>query len=277
MIVGDSGMGKTGALYSLLRQGYRLWILDFDNGLQILKGAAAADKSLTPDSRQALLSRANYITCQDDFFIAAGKAVPRAATAWPLAMKTIESWKLPTLTPDDIFVLDSLTFAGRSVLRFVLQLNSRLTTQPWNSDYFSAQGLLENLLGLIYSNSTRCHTLILTHIRQQSQRETSTDADNKVVQVEIEGTRKGFPETGTGRALSPTVGRYFNTMLMCDILGSGPAAARIIRTVPHENIGLKNPAPGLVAAQYPLASGLADIFAAIRGGARPRAVQQPAA
>lgn len=272
MVIGDSGSGKTGALYSLLKAGYRLWIADFDNGLDILTGMARGDKTLTDESRRALLSRVTFETCQDPFMQVQGKMIPQAAVAWTKAMVTMDKWKIPSLTQDDIFILDSMTFAGKSALRHILAMNSRLTTQPWNSDYHQAQQLLENFLGYIYSNSVKCHVLILTHIKQQGIRETVIDDEKTVKQIEVEGSRKGYPETGTGRALSPTVGRYFNSMLLIDIMGSGPSAMRVIRTVPHENIGLKNPAPGLVAPQYPIATGLADFFSTVRGGVKPAPV-----
>ena len=37
LIEGDSGSGKTGALASLVKAGYKLRILDMDNGLDALK------------------------------------------------------------------------------------------------------------------------------------------------------------------------------------------------------------------------------------------------
>ena len=36
MIIGDSGSGKTGSLASLAAAGYKLVIMDFDSGLDIL-------------------------------------------------------------------------------------------------------------------------------------------------------------------------------------------------------------------------------------------------
>lgn len=272
MLLGDSGVGKTGALWSLVMAGYRLHILDFDKGLDILLGMSNDPKQgLTPERRKALLGNITFETCQDPYMVNQGRMIPSAATAWTKAMSTMDRWKISALTSNDIFVMDSLTFGGKACLRHVLAMNSRLHSTPWNSDYFQAQGLLENLLGYIYADAVKCHVLILTHIRQQGIRESIVDDKQQVKQIEIEGTRKGFPETGTGRALSPTVGRYFNTMLLCDIMGSGPSAQRVIRTVPHENIGLKNPSPGLIAPSYPLATGLASIFTTLRGGAKPEA------
>src|SRR5690348_9142467 len=37
LLEGDSGSGKTGALTSLVKAGYKLRVLDFDNGLETLK------------------------------------------------------------------------------------------------------------------------------------------------------------------------------------------------------------------------------------------------
>ena len=37
LIEGDPGSGKTGALTSLVKAGYKLRILDYDNGLEVLK------------------------------------------------------------------------------------------------------------------------------------------------------------------------------------------------------------------------------------------------
>ena len=37
LIIGDSGTGKTGSLTSLVAAGYKLRILDMDNGLETLK------------------------------------------------------------------------------------------------------------------------------------------------------------------------------------------------------------------------------------------------
>lgn len=37
LLIGDSGTGKTGALASLARDGYRLFIIDLENGSKILR------------------------------------------------------------------------------------------------------------------------------------------------------------------------------------------------------------------------------------------------
>lgn len=267
LLLGDSGSGKTGGLGSLAIAGYNLRICDFDNGVNILKDVLKNH----PDA----MRRVAYVTCTDPMHSVQGRFIPKAAQAWGRAVTAMDNWddgdnkfgSILTWGEKDILVIDSLNFAGKSALRLIQQMNSRLAGIPWQSDYGDAQRLVENMMAMLYSEQVKCNVIVLTHIREVGKTQTVMDAHNKMVTVEEEGSRRGYAETGTGRALSPTIGRYFNAVLMVDIIGSGQSARRVIRTVPHENIGLKNPAPGTVKPEYPLASGLADYFAAVRGGA----------
>lgn len=265
LLLGDGGSGKTGGLGSLAIAGYNLRILDFDNGVNILKDILGRH----PEA----MSRVSYITCTDQMHSVQGRILPKAAQAWNKAVMAMDNWddgdnklgSILTWGPQDILVIDSLNFAGKSALRLIQQMNSRLAGIPYQSDYGDAQRLVENMMAMLYSDHVKCNVVVLTHIREVGKTQQVTDSNNKVVTVEEEGSRRGYAETGTGRALSPTIGRYFNAVLMVDIVGTGQSARRVIRTVPHDNIGLKNPAPGSVKPEYPLASGLAEYFAAVRG------------
>jgi hypothetical protein len=276
LLLGDSGTGKTGALASLILAGYNLRILDFDNGTSILIGVLRKkllEKAITQQQFDDALQRTRRIPCEDRFHNVQGKMLPQSATAWPRACNAIHNWddggmklgNLGTWGEKDILVIDSLTFAGKSAVRMMQQMNSRLAVPPWQSDYGEAQKLVENLCALLYSTEVKCNVVVISHIREVGRRYQTLDDKSRVVTLEEEGTRKGYAETGTGVALSPTIGRYFGAVLLADIVGSGQSTRRVIRTVPHENIGLKNPAPGLVKPEYPLDTGLADYFAAVRG------------
>lgn len=260
LLLGDSGAGKSGALASLAKAGYNLRILDFDNGLDVLA-------NLLRDDPEAA-ARVDFQTVTDATRIGGTQMIPQA-NAWTKAIKTLGDWpgygKLDTWTPNDILVIDSLTFAGKAAVRFVLNLNGRITDLPGWNDYYTAQGLLEKLLATLYSDSIRCNVIVISHVREVGKSHTELDSKGRQITIEEEGSRKGYAETGTGKALSPTVGRYFNAALLADIEGSGQSARRIIRTVPHQNIGLKNANPAKVKPVYPLATGLADYFAAVRG------------
>jgi len=265
LLLGDGGSGKTGGLAALAIAGYNLRILDFDNGVNILKDLL---KNF-PDA----MKRVAYITCTDPMHNVQGRFIPKAAQAWARGVMAMDNWddgdnkfgSILTWGPKDVLVIDSLNFAGKSALRLIQQMNSRLAGTPWQSDFGDAQRLVENMAAMLYSEQVKCNVVVLTHVREVGKTQQIVDSSNKVVTVEEEGSRRGYAETGTGRALSPTIGRYFNAVLLVDIVGSGQSTKRVIRTVPHENIGLKNPAPGSVKSEYPLSSGLADYFAAVRG------------
>lgn len=260
LLLGDSGTGKTGALASLAKAGYNIRVLDFDNGLDVLANLLRDDPTA--------LARVTYETLTDPVRIA-GTQMIQAAQAWTKMQKILGDWpnvgKLETWTSRDILVLDSLTFAGKAAVRFVLQLNGRLNDLPGWNDYYTAQGLVERLLATLYSDSLKCNVIAISHVREIAKMHVEMDSKGRPVNVEEEGTRKGYAETGTGKALSPTVGRYFNAILLADIEGSGQSARRVIRTVPHQNIGLKNANPTRVKPTYPLVSGLAEYFQAVRG------------
>ncbi len=270
MLIGDSGMGKTGALASLVVAGYKLYILDFDNGIDILA-------NVLRKKNPALLREVRYKTITDNMKVVGGKIQATSSKAWNEAVGMLSTWNdgtepkisVATLGPKDVLVIDSLTFAGKAALRFICAMNGRLAAKPYQSDFGEAQQLLENLLGMLYSTELKCNVVVLSHIREVGKTTTIavSDRDGKesAKVVEEEGSRKGFAETGTGRALSPIVGRFFNSVLMVDMIGTGEHARRQIVTVPTGNIGLKNSAPGLVKAKYSLETGLAEYFAALRG------------
>jgi len=270
LLIGDSGMGKTGAMVSLVKAGYKLRIADMDNGLDILKNLLRQE----PNAKE-LLQRVNFQTLTDPMrAMPAGGFIPAKATAWVGLSKILQEWpeglgKITDWKEDEIFVLDTLNFAGKACVRFILSLNARLGTQPTWNDYYAAQQMLENMCAMLYSDQIRCNILVLSHVREIAKKEDHISPEGKVTKVEIEGTRRGYAETGAGTALSPNMGRYFNGVLMMDQIGTGQSARKIIRTMSHENIGLKNPNPGVVLPQYPIATGLADYFKAVRGNPVP--------
>jgi hypothetical protein len=257
LLIGDSGMGKTGALASLARAGYNLYIVDYDNGLDILANVLRNE----PEA----LARVQFETITDKTRISNGVMIPEGK-AWSNGLRQIDKFlNGPCKGPRDVFVLDSLNFAGRAAIRFVLSLNGRITDVPRWDDYYTAQGLQDRLLAALYSDSVGCNVVVLSHVREIAKTHTEVDSKGRAITVEEEGSRKGYAETGTGKALSPAVGRYFNALLLADIEGSGPNARRLIRTVPHGNIGLKNSSPTKVKPSYPLTTGLAEYFAEVRG------------
>lgn len=267
LLMGDGGTGKTGALTSLIHD-YNLWIMDFDNGLDIVANLLRKGGGKTP-ARPDLLRKVNAVTLTDKFRVdpRTSRVIPLSADAWSRGVALLENWegrKTSEFGSKDILVVDSLNFAGRAAMRYIQQLNNRLQVPPQIQDFRDGQILVESLCQMLYSEAFKCNVICLTHVREVGKQQDIVDDKGRIRTVEDPNTVKGFPETGTGRALSPTIGRYFNAVLLADVVGSGQAARRIIRTQPHLNIGLKNSSPGAVKSEYPLETGLADYFKAVR-------------
>lgn len=262
LLLGDSGSGKTGSLSSLVKAGYKLWVIDLDNGLDILPSLLGKDPKL--------LSQVNFQTLTDKMKPQGGRLIPVKATVWPRTLGMLMDWKdeapegydektsgkwtspslgnINTWGPEDVLVIDSLTFLSTAALNYILMLNGRVGQAPHQSDWYQGQQLIEGLLQQLYDESVKCNVIVMAHV-------TYIGEDN--------GPQRGYPNT-LGKALPPKVGRYFNSMLMARSTGQGSAAKRKIITNLSAGIDLKNTAPGKVLPEYPLETGLADYFKAVR-------------
>lgn len=271
LCIGDSGGGKTGALASLVKAGYRLRVLDCDNGLEILAQVLSRE---APEKLTGLHSSGepwvHAIQCFEPMKAIAGKALVERAAAFAKAMNALTRWKEDDIDlgspsswgPDVVLVIDSLTFLSRYAMNVVLELNRRLNAHPWQSDWGQAQKLIEDLLGLLYSQGFNTNVIVNCHITYIGRETESLNDKGEVVTREEDV--KAYPMS-LGRALSPKIGAYFNHALMAASEGSGPATKRKLYTNTQGLVQLKTPAPGAVKYSYPIESGLAEYFETIRG------------
>lgn len=241
LLMGDAGSGKTGALYSLAQAGYNLYLVDFDNGADILRNLSK--------NYPAIRDRIDIETFRDTYHILGGKPTPKTAQAWMKGCQYIEKLH-HKLTMDDVLVIDSLSMAGKMALRWVQDMNKRLAMQPQLQDWGEAQNLIESMVGLLTDDSLMTNVICTAHIKWLEDAQGVVD--------------RGFPDA-PGRALSPVLGRYFNHQLAVQTVGDGQGLRRSIHTAPIKNLELKNANPSIVKATYPLDGGLADYFKAIRG------------
>src|SRR5882672_11009804 len=87
LFLGDSKSGKTTALWSLVRAGYKLRILDFDNLLDALK-----QKLLVECPKQ--IDNVEFRTLRDDYKMGIhGVVIDGAPKAAMNAMKMLNHWK----------------------------------------------------------------------------------------------------------------------------------------------------------------------------------------
>jgi AAA domain len=259
LLVGEHGSGKTGALASLAQAGYNLRIIDVDNGIDVLSNLLRAKNS--PYGVDAL-ARVEYETLTDSRRNQGGRLVPGRATVWQRLVGLLTNWKtetadfgsITTWTTKDILVIDTLRFAARAALQFVLAMNARLGQKPFQSDYGDAQELVIQLLETLADESVKSNVIVNTHIKYLGD-------DN--------GPLTGFPMT-VGKALDSQVGGYFNTVLLARATGKGDQLKqKIITKTAAAGLGagviaLKNTAPLSVRAEYDLSSGLAEYFKAVR-------------
>lgn len=242
--IGESGTGKTGALASLAKASYRLWILDFDNGLDILAAALADDKEA--------LARVTYETLEDPVSMTNG--VPRLKppmTAWKSAGITLEKWGANSFTSSDIVVIDTLTSMSSAAFNEALVLGGRLNQRPQQNDYGWMADSVLLFIDAISGSNAPFNLIVNTHVRYLA-----NDADAEIL--------RGLPNA-KGQQISKDIGKFFNTVVLSRTKGSGPAAKRVISTQPQGIIEVKTSNPFGVKPEYGIETGLAELFRDILG------------
>ena len=256
LLIGDSGTGKTGALASLIGAGYKLRILDMDNGLDSLVQQCK--------KRNFDLSQVEFRTLRDKFRSTPnGPVVDGIPKAFVDATSMLDNWKYTldgqsvdlgkpeTWGEDTVLVIDSLTFLANSAMAWAsaVKVPHGARGQDGRAVYGEAQKAIEHILSLLTSEHFRANVIVISHV-------TYIERDD--------GTRKGYP-MATGQSLSPKIPAYFNSVALCETTGTGASVKRTIRTAPTSMIDLKNPASFRIADQLPIESALADFFKAVKG------------
>ena len=252
-VMGNPGTGKTGGLTSLVAAGYKLRILDLDNGLESLKNYVLKE---CPDK----ISSIEYRTLRDNRKAsAAGPTMDGAPKAFINALKMMDRWKYDDIDlgppaewgPECILVIDTLTFLSDAAWNFYDSINPNPDKR---STFFEAQKGILAVLAQLNSDNFETNVILNSHI-------VFIDTD--------EGKTKGFPST-VGKAIASKVNAYFNTVALFETSQGGK---RRIKTVPTRTIDLKNPKPFALAEEYPIETGLADIFEILRN--KPQAKITP--
>lgn len=254
LYVGDSGSGKTGSMASLVKAGYRLRVLDFDNGIGTL---ASYVKKECPEK----IGNVGFIPLRDKLKLQnsseyAGKKGPVASApnAFTSALEYLEKWEDGTSPadwgPEYILVIDSLSALGRACHQWAKAINrSQPKPNPdKRSEFFTAQQGVENLVELVASEAFNTNVIVISHVRYEEPKDEP---------------KKGYVNS-IGSALGPILPRYFNTLIQAESTGVGKSVKRKIRTLPTGVIDLKTPISHSVEAEYPLETGLATLFEQIK-------------
>src|SRR5882757_3538177 len=153
LIEGDSGSGKTGALASLVKAGYKLRILDYDNGLESLKQFVLRD---SPE----MVDNVEFRTLRDKRKATpVGSIIDGTPRAFIDGLKMLDRWKYGDIDlgvpaewgPECILALDSLTFCSDAAFDFREPLAPRGSNGKYDirAVYKDAQDEIENVLALL--------------------------------------------------------------------------------------------------------------------------------
>jgi hypothetical protein len=206
---------------------------------------------------------------------------PLDAKAWDRAIDLLDNWKdkdvnlgsIRTWTPKDVLVFDSISTLAMCAYYRSQSMNGRLGAPETGYDYMhdvkEAQTAIRRLLELIYDSSVECNVICITHITwvDESQGVASRPREPSRDGTVVLSNPDGYP-SAIGRALSPQMGKYFNDAYIARSEGSGLSVRRTISTVPQDGVVAKNSV--YLEREYPVASGLASIFAAIRNQPVPQ-------
>lgn len=253
LLIGDSGAGKTGSLTSLVKAGYKLRVLDFDNGLDPL---ATYSKRQAPDK----LANVEFRTLRDKRKGSQmGAILDGIPSAFADALKMLDKWEYThdgtavslgspaTWGPDCVLVIDSLTMMARAAYNWQDALNP--AAKDKRQIFYAAQQAIENTIALLTSESFNTNVIVIAHIDYQTR---------------DDGTMKGFP-TAVGSALGPKIPAYFNSMAMLKTSGTGQTLKREVHTLSTAMIDLKNPASFTMPSALPIDTALADFFQKVKG------------
>ena len=283
-LVGKQGHGKTGSKASLVAMGYKLRMLNFDNGADILKNLLTNPhypyRKYMEDHKIPLKGAIDVCTITEEMKKITedhkSRFVPRQARGYSKTIDMIDNWvndevKLgPVLSWDENTILNIDTLGTLADLAYfhIQELNGRLGARQEGYDYQrdvgGAQGLLRNLMQTLFSPHFKCNILIDAHITWVDESKGTYERPN----IESISDPTGYP-SAIGRAISPIIGKWFNNILIIEQTGSGVTEKHEISTVPIKNIAAKNSLPNILKPRYPIETGLAEIFCALRGEPSP--------
>jgi hypothetical protein len=291
ILIGESGVGKTGSLASLVAEGYQLRILDTDKGVKTLQSLLLDPRypyKSVLDRRGIDIGKAvNYIPIENPMAVRTIGTdrilAPKNAKAFDRVISLVEKWKDPTCDvdyghiatwgPECVLVLDSFSTLSKMAYYFSQSLNGRLGARDEGYDYQrdigAAQSQLTRFLELLFDSSISCSIVIITHISpidDSKSNKKGSDGEPMFSGGGYVPAAGGYP-SAIGKALSRQMGKYFNDVYVLRQSGSGASVKRDIYTVPMDGVVAKNSV--WLEQRYPVSTGLAQIFAALRNQPEP--------
>lgn len=298
--------GKTPSLIPLLLAGYKVRMMDYDDGTASLLRFIPEDQLDKIDLDVVVLK--DEVDLQEGKAYASTKGLPAAyKRGWELMREwkyskpdgtVVNLGKPKDWGPDTILVVDTLTGHGNAAMRRIKSLNS--SVQDLRRLSFPAQQEQEAFLDLLTHDALKCHVIIFSHLKvigpkepelqkttglspaEASAVETANTikAENAARQMELVPTRI-YP-TAVGSALPPHICKALNTVVHYKkAVTDGGRVKRVISWEPCEEMDLAVPAVvkgdnGKPVFEVPQETGLLKIFEAVAGKLQKPAVEQAA-
>lgn len=265
LLIGDAKSGKTGSLISLIKEGYKLRILDLDNLLDILA-------KLIAEQCPELIDNVEFRTIRDAAKMTAAGPTLTSAKAFIEATRMLDRWKykddegneIDLGVPSDwgsdcILVIDSLSRLCDAAYDWCESVIPGAGTGKFDGRavYGNAQDAIESMLAMLTSKSFACNLIVIAH---------GTYMDLP------DGTQKIFPQ-GVGQKLSPKIPQYFPNYIRYKNSGG----KRTIQLESDGMIDLANTNPNAFEGKsLPIETGLATFFGVLREPpTKPQAQTKP--
>ena len=231
LLLGDSSAGKTGALATLAIAGYRLFIADFDNGLDIL-----LDKKVLPEEFRKNVFVKNFY----DKNTLLGGAIRPEATGFTNFVNSMGDWKeesgslgsIYTWGAKDVFVIDSLTFLGNAIQNHIMKLANRVGQKPQIQDFGAAIDGQESVIETLYNPAVNCNVIVTAHLN--------------MTKDELQGGLQKAMPSALGQKLPAKIARYFNNVVLIEKTGTGAKVERKLVTTATHTTNLKVSKPSTV-------------------------------
>ena len=302
ILIGENGSGKSGAIMSLLCAGYKVRMIDTDNGARTLKGLFNSNdypyqkylKSKDINITEAFSSisfsipmafrRVTYKVGSETKIN--NVLAPKHADTWQEIIDTLANWKDPETNINNgnftdwdnsyVLVTDSFTTISQMAYYAAQQLHNRLGAleegYTHQQDVGTAQNQLRRFLEFIFGANVKCNLVFICHINSIDpsrgyDQTTSVRHQNDPGAI-IEA--KGYP-LSVGVKLSKRVGLFACDSFVVKQTGSGKNVKRIISTIPTsvDGVEISTKTSAFLAPEYSVTTGLAEIFAALRGQPAP--------
>ena len=250
LFLGDSKSGKTTALWSLVKAGYKLRILDFDNLLDPFKERLLAE---CPSKIEGV----EYRTLRDKYKTGPlGVTLDGPAKAFVDAMKMLDHWKYDDIDygkpkdwgSDCILVIDSLSRLCDAAYDFhdMIIKPGKSGDKDGRAVYGQAQDAVEMVLANLTSATFGTNVIVICHGQYMEQ---------------ADGTLKIFPQ-GVGQKLSPKIPQYFPVYIRLKKLGE----KRALQLESDATIDLAMPKlKAFETKTLDVDTGLAQIFETLQG------------